>query len=221
MDTNQNQTKPATQTGANSASSHPCSNGPVVEPEKMLTHPENQHVMPENKPENSSVARILSDDNKIYDPEDSGPFAWKPRSPLDRLPLRDQHYIQELLEQYTYEETRAFLQRPRPLGLGIRPSISALHGFYYRWRNDDLVDRLDMLDQQVAYIQSVAGNNDENFVQTSVHLLKRRLLESSISPVSKTAELRILFGILDRIKNTELAERRVALAEQKQSAAKP
>lgn len=198
---------------------------PAAEPEKTSSSPENQAVMPknepENKPENQPVRFRMSEDNMLYDPEDPGPFSWKPRSPLDRLPASEQHFIMELLQEYTYEQTRAILGRPKPLGLGISPSISALHGFYYRWRNDDLAERLDMLDEQVAYIQAVAGNNDENFVKSSVHLLKRRLLETSISPTSKTAELRALFGILDRIKNTELAERRLQLAEKKTETEKP
>jgi hypothetical protein len=184
----------------------------------MSTDPEIQQVMPENEPENTrkSSAHIEhSGDNVVYDPDDNGPFAWKPRSPLDRLPPNDQRLILNLLNEHTYEETRAILRSPRPLGLSINPSLSALHGFYYRWRNNDLAERLDMLDEQVAYIQAIAGHNDENFVQSSVHLLKRRLLETSISPTSKTAELRMLFGILDRMKNTELAERRIQLAEKK------
>jgi hypothetical protein len=38
---------------------------------------------------------------------------------------------------------------------------------------------------------------------------------------SETNELRAMFGILNRIRNTELAERRIQLAEKKQSTAKP
>ena len=50
------------------------------------------------------------------------------------------------------------------------------------------------------------------------HLLKRRVLESSISPTSDTDEICKLFRLLERIRAMDLAERRLVLAE-KQSGA--
>ena len=221
MNTNHSNAESITQLNSQPNLTSPSQRTPCAEPENSKPLPENQRFMPENEPENRSVRFSMSEDHVLYDPEDPGPFSWKPRSPLDRLPAKEQRFIMELLQQYTYEQARAILSRARPLGLGINPSISALHGFYYRWRNDELAERLDMLDEQVSYIQGIAGKNDENFVDASIHLLKRRLLETSIAPTSKTAELRALFGILDRIKNTELAERRVRLAEQKAEQREP
>ena len=47
-----------------------------AEPEKMLTHPENQQVMPENKPENAANRLKLSCANELYCPDEPGPFSW-------------------------------------------------------------------------------------------------------------------------------------------------
>jgi hypothetical protein len=203
-------------------------NAPSNEPEDFGPFPEAQQLMPENKPEDEPEKKlkklnvqVYDEGNCVYDEGEPGPFGWKPRSPLDRLPAPIQEHILDLLEDRSYDCVKNILARPKPLGLGFKTSVGALHAFYYRHRTDHLDDTREMLEEQSNYLLAQAGGNDENFVKAAKHLFKRRLLETTLSPVSKTAELRALFGILDRIKSAELAERRLQLAEKKAETEKP
>ena len=186
-----------------------------AEPENFGAFPENERLMPENEPEKNLKIRVYDEGNCVYAEGELGPFGWKPRSPLDRLSPPLQEHILELLENRTYEYVRNSLARPKPLGLGLKTSIAALHAFYYRHRTDELDEKREMLEEQTDYILAQAGDNDEKFIKASKHLFKRRLLETSIAPTSSTTELRSLFGILDRLTNADLAERRLRLAEQR------
>jgi hypothetical protein len=186
-----------------------------AEPENFGALPEDQGLMPENKPEKNLKIRVYDEGNCVYDEGEPGPFGWKPRSPLDRLAPPLQEYVLDLLENRTYENVKHILSRPKPLGLGLKTSIGALHAFYYRHRADDLDEKREMLEEQTDYILAQAGDNDEKFIKAAKHLFKRRLLESSIAPTSSTAELRTLFGILNSLTSAELTERRVRLAEQR------
>jgi hypothetical protein len=187
----------------------------AAEPENSGALPEDQGVMPENKPEKNLKIQVYDEGNCVYDEGESGPFGWKPRSPLDRLAPPLQEYVLDLLENRTYENVKCILSRPKPLGLGLKTSIGVLHAFYYRHRADDLDEKREMLQEQTDYILAQAGDNDEKFIKAAKHLFKRRLLESSIAPTSSTAELRALFGILNNLTSAELNERRVRLAEQR------
>jgi hypothetical protein len=198
------------------ASAHqPNKKSPSAEPENFGAFPENEQLMPENEPEKNLKIRVYDEGNCVYDEGEPGPFGWKPRSPLDRLSPPMQEHILELLENRTYEHVRNLLARPKPLGHGLKTSIAALHGFYYRHRADELDEKREMLEEQTDYLLAQAGDNDEKFIKAAKHLFKRRLLETSIAPTSSTAELRALFGILDRLTSAELSERRLRLAEQR------
>jgi hypothetical protein len=186
----------------------------AAEPEKIGAFPENERLMPENKPEKNLKIRVYDEGNCVYDEGIPGPFGWKPRSPLDRLSPPIQEQILDLLENNTYEYVRNRLARPEPYGLGLKTSISSLHAFYYRHRSDELDCNREMLVEQTDYLLAQAGDNDEKFVKAAKHLFKRRLLETSIAPTSSTSELRALFAILDRLTSADLAERRLRLAEQ-------
>jgi hypothetical protein len=171
--------------------------------------------MPENEPEKNLKIRIYDEGNCVYDEGEPGPFGWKPRSPLDRLTPPLQEHILDMLENSTYEQVKARLAHPKPFGLGLKTSIGALHAFYYRHRADDLDEKREMLEEQTDYILAQANGNDEKFIKAAKHLFKRRLLETSIAPTSSAAELRVLFGILDRLTTADLAERRLRLAEER------
>jgi hypothetical protein len=188
---------------------NPCS----AEPENFGALPEDQRPMPEHEPEKNLKVRVYDEGNCVYDQGEPGPFGWKPRSPLDRLSAPLQEHILELLEERSYANVKNILARPRPFGLGLKTSVGALHAFYYRHRADDLDEKREMLEQQADYLLAQAGDSDEKFIKAAKHLFKRRLLETSISPASSLAELRTLFGILDRLTSAELAERRIRVAE--------
>ena len=146
------------------------------------------------------------------------PLEWTPRSPLDQLPNRDQHWLKDLLDDHPYKTVKMIIAQPRPAGLGVRTSITSLHRFYYRFRSEDIDEHHDILRQQVDHILAYVEDDDKKFSDASKHLLKRRLLETTLSPHSTTEEIAAIHAILDRIKSAELAERRLQLAEQKAEA---
>jgi hypothetical protein len=202
--------------GAASASTpQPREKFPGAEPENLGAFPEDERLMPENEPEKNLKIQVYDEGNCVYDEGIPGPFGWKPRSPLDRLSPPLQEQILDLLENSSYEHVRNRLARPKPLGLGLKTSIGALHAFYYRHRTHELDVKREMLEEQTDYLLAQTGDNDEKFIKAAKHLFKRRLLESSVAPTTSTSELRALFSILDRLTNAEIAERRLRLAEQR------
>lgn len=142
-------------------------------------------------------------------------FKWADRCELSDLNHEDESRILELLEEHTYARVRDIIAQPRPDGFNCRTSISTLQRFYAGYRAELMEEEAAVARDQIEIILQQAGDDDEAFYKAARHLLKRRLLETSISPTGKTDEICRLFGMLERIRLTDIAERRLALDEDK------
>jgi hypothetical protein len=67
------------------AAFQPTEKFPAAEPENFGALPEDQWLMPENKPEKNLKIQVYDEGKCVYDEGQPGLFGWKPRSPLDRL----------------------------------------------------------------------------------------------------------------------------------------
>ena len=203
-----------------------------VDPTRKLAG--NQWEIPENAGNSRSFSDLVergscrdsSSDHPSTNPTDTSPASIPNETPPIANPLRYRHsillalnkedhaFVLDLLETHTLEQTKTRLANPRPYGLGIRVSVSALQRFGSNNRMAEIFTHQETaLEEAGIVLENATEMDDTQFVLAAKHLLKLRLVRTAISPRSPTAELRSLFQILDRLRQTDLAERRLVLAE--------
>ena len=132
------------------------------------------------------------------------------RSPLDELSFNEQNAILRLLDTYSAWRVVETLARPRPYGLNLKTSKSALNLFRKRFAKAK-ENAIKALQQSSIDDLMAKANESEDIFQAAVQrCLKTRLLTATSDPNSNLADINTLVLSLTRL-------RKQALAEQKQA----
>jgi hypothetical protein len=140
------------------------------------------------------------------------------KSPLDMLPITQQELLYDLLSRYTYRKVKDVIALPPPRGLNITPSLGALFDFKRRYAKRSQLQKKKEVGLLALELLNEPPVADDGYAQASERLLRLRLLETINNPASKTSEIRDLFQTLVRLRAQTVSEKRLKLAERKQSA---
>jgi hypothetical protein len=128
------------------------------------------------------------------------------RSPLDKLTSSEQHAIIRLLKDYPAWRVVEVLAQPRPHGLALKTSKSALNAFRERF-DDAKESAVKAANQKAIDDLMAAANGSEDVFQTAVQrCLKSRLLTAASEPNAKLADIAALVLSLTRLRKQALAE---------------
>jgi hypothetical protein len=128
------------------------------------------------------------------------------RSPLDNLPPNEQQAIVRLLKDYQAWRVLEVVQQPRPIGLGIRTSKTALNLFARRFK-DAKEEAIKAANQKAIDDLMAAANASDDIFQTAVQrCIKSRLLTAASEPNSDLEAISALVLSLTRLRKQALAE---------------
>lgn len=136
------------------------------------------------------------------------------RSPIDDFPAERQQILYALLYEYTYVFVAKLLAQPEPVGWNFQTSDTSLKRFKKRYRKKlEAAERAEAFAEAHSTIQQT-GPDEQTYMDAARRLLKIRLYKNAADPESSGEQLELLIRLLDRQRRTDLAERRVKLAEQ-------
>jgi hypothetical protein len=121
-------------------------------------------------------------------------------------------------EQYNYSDVSRLLAKPLAEGgFNIFVSASTLSRFYSTYNIADTNARRTELLQAAGIDTSTTPPPADALLHASEEQLQLRLLELSAGPMPTVQELRALFQIITRLRALQLSERRVKVAESRET----
>jgi hypothetical protein len=207
--------QPTPNSQPNAAFSHPSHPSHSSHP----SHPTTQSEIPNMKSEISSHSTPQPADAPSQPKPNSRPDAAPKHGPvgsLFKLPPATQQQILDLLDRYSIRMARERIAQPEPDGLGISVSEDILSRFLRHHklrRQKDL--HAELISKARKLLAAADPQNDSHLTAAALRLLKAQLFELTASDSRAMSRLKDLHLILNRIRLTDLAERRVHLAEKR------
>jgi hypothetical protein len=134
-------------------------------------------------------------------------------SPIDDFPLDRQQSLYQLLQDNPATVVVKMIAAPEPVGWNFHISDTSLRRFERRYRK-----KLEAAERAAAYAEARAvieqtSSDEQAYTQAAQRLMKLRLYQTVADPAGSDTKLELLFKLLDRQRRTDLAERRVQIAE--------
>lgn len=174
------------------------------EPAKTL---QDQAPPPETNPQTTREKPAIP--RSPYEP------AYGPLGYLNTLPAETQAYIRALLEEYSSPQVAAILAKPAPEGIEREISTHALFRFHRRQRQTNERKQLAIFAQKARESLDNADATDAEFTNAAVRFIRASLLDT-VTEVNSLELLKSIHGMINSLRRTDIAERRINLAEQKE-----
>lgn len=142
----------------------------------------------------------------------------KTTSPLDNLDPELQQTLFKLLNEHPYTLVQKVVAMPAPRGWGMKISRGSLQRFYDRYEKRQTAQQLREAGQIASEILSNPDATDADLLAASTRLANIRLLNLANNPTSSIRDLKDLFQIQIRLKSLALAQQRLELQKQKDTA---
>jgi hypothetical protein len=134
------------------------------------------------------------------------------RSPLDDLPPERQKILFELLNDGVPSTiVLEMIMQSEPLGWNLETSASSLKRFKKRYGEQHKKAELARVAEEARKIANDPGADTAQFAEATQRLVQVRLFKNASD--DETGQLDFLCKVLDRQRRTNLAERRLQLAE--------
>lgn len=135
---------------------------------------------------------------------------------LNTLPAETQAYISALLSEYSLSEVSAILAKPAPEGIAREISTQALYRFNHRNRQTNEQQHLASLAQKVRAHLDNPDATDADLTSATTRFIRASLLDS-VTEVTTLDLLKSIHTMVNSLRRTDIAERRISLAEQNEN----
>jgi hypothetical protein len=137
------------------------------------------------------------------------------RSPIDDFTPERQRILYGLIQEFSFAKVARMIGQPEPIGWNFKTSDTSIKRFKKRYdKKLEADERAAALADAHETIQQT-GADEETYMKAARRLLKMRFYKNAADPEGKAEELELLMSLLDRQRRTDLAERRVQVAEKK------
>ncbi|HUS35428.1 MAG TPA: hypothetical protein VM680_08770, partial [Verrucomicrobiae bacterium] len=107
------------------------------------------------------------------------------------------------------------VRAPEPIGWNLKTCDTSLRRFKERYKKKlEAAELANAFTEAEETIQQT-GADEQTYMNAARRLLKIRLYKNAADPEGSAEELELLIRLLDRQRRTDLAERRVQVAEKK------
>jgi hypothetical protein len=137
------------------------------------------------------------------------------KSPIDDFPPERQQTLYQLTQELPLTAVVKMLAAPEPVGWNFQTCDTSLRRFKKRYEKKLRSTELMAAFTEARRFLAETAHDEQSYMDAARRLLKIRLYKNAADPEGSAEELELLMSLLDRQRRTDLAERRVKVAEQK------